>query len=93
MEQTTEPLVVRRQVEIAATPETVWELLVDPVKALRWWGVGAERPRRGSGHGLRGRGSDGRQGCRGHEEQPSHASIVRAPLRHRTFTIFKLALT
>ena len=42
MEQTTEPLVVRRQVEIAATPETVWELLVDPVKALRWWGIGAE---------------------------------------------------
>jgi uncharacterized protein YndB with AHSA1/START domain len=42
MEQTTEPLVVRRTVEIAASPETVWELLVDPVKALRWWGVGAE---------------------------------------------------
>jgi uncharacterized protein YndB with AHSA1/START domain len=42
MERTTEPLVVRRAVEIAATPETVWELLADPVKALRWWGIGAE---------------------------------------------------
>jgi uncharacterized protein YndB with AHSA1/START domain len=42
MQQTTEPLVVRRTVEIAASPETVWELLVDPVKAIRWWGIGAE---------------------------------------------------
>jgi uncharacterized protein YndB with AHSA1/START domain len=42
MEQATEPIVVRRQVEIAARPETVWELLVDPVKALRWWGMGVE---------------------------------------------------
>jgi uncharacterized protein YndB with AHSA1/START domain len=42
MEQTTEPLVVRRRVEIAASPETVWELLVDPVKALRWWGIEVE---------------------------------------------------
>ena len=41
MEQTTEPLVVRRRVEIAARPETVWELLVDQQKALRWWGIGA----------------------------------------------------
>jgi len=42
MERTTEPLVVRRAIEIDASPETVWELLVDPVKALRWWGIGAE---------------------------------------------------
>ena len=42
MEQTTEPLVVRRAIDIAAPPETVWELLVDPVKALSWWGIGAE---------------------------------------------------
>jgi uncharacterized protein YndB with AHSA1/START domain len=42
MQQTTEPLVVRKTVEIAASPETVWELLVDPVKAIRWWGIGAE---------------------------------------------------
>jgi hypothetical protein len=45
MEQAAEPLVVRRSVEIAAAPETVWELLVDPVKALRWWGIGAELDR------------------------------------------------
>jgi uncharacterized protein YndB with AHSA1/START domain len=42
MEQATAPIVVRRQVEIAASPETVWELLVDPVKLLRWWGMGAK---------------------------------------------------
>ncbi len=33
---------VRRRIEIAARPETVWELLVDPEKALRWWGIGVE---------------------------------------------------
>jgi uncharacterized protein YndB with AHSA1/START domain len=42
MMETTEPIIVQRRVEIAASPETVWELLVDPVKALRWWGIGAE---------------------------------------------------
>jgi uncharacterized protein YndB with AHSA1/START domain len=41
MEQTAEPLVVRREIEIAASPETVWGLLVDPEKALRWWGIDA----------------------------------------------------
>lgn len=38
MESTTEELVVRREVEIAARPETVWELLVDPARAVSWWG-------------------------------------------------------
>jgi uncharacterized protein YndB with AHSA1/START domain len=38
MERTTDRLEVRREIEIAASPETVWELLVDPEKALRWWG-------------------------------------------------------
>ncbi len=38
MERTTDRLEVERVVEIAASPETVWELLVDPDKALRWWG-------------------------------------------------------
>jgi uncharacterized protein YndB with AHSA1/START domain len=48
MEQTTEPLVVRREIEIAASPETVWELLTDPVKAMRWWGIDARfEPRPG----------------------------------------------
>jgi uncharacterized protein YndB with AHSA1/START domain len=39
MESTTELLVLRRELEIAASPETVWELLVDPDKALSWWGM------------------------------------------------------
>ncbi|HEY4348555.1 MAG TPA: SRPBCC domain-containing protein [Gaiellaceae bacterium] len=38
MESTTERLEIRREVEIAASPETVWELLVDPEKATAWWG-------------------------------------------------------
>jgi uncharacterized protein YndB with AHSA1/START domain len=27
---------ITRELEIAATPETVWEFLVDPEKAVRW---------------------------------------------------------
>lgn len=38
MESTTEALEVRREIEIAASPETVWELLVDPEKTITWWG-------------------------------------------------------
>ncbi len=38
MESTTEGLVVQREIEIAASPETVWGLLVDPDKAQAWWG-------------------------------------------------------
>lgn len=38
MERTTDRLEVYRELEIAASPETVWELLVDPDKAVRWWG-------------------------------------------------------
>jgi uncharacterized protein YndB with AHSA1/START domain len=43
MESTTERLTaegsaVRREIEIAASPETVWEFLVDPAKAHTWWG-------------------------------------------------------
>jgi uncharacterized protein YndB with AHSA1/START domain len=41
MESTTELLEVRRELRIAASPETVWELLVDPEKALAWWGTAA----------------------------------------------------
>ncbi len=41
MESTTELLEVRREVEIAASPETVWELLVDPEKTSTWWGRAA----------------------------------------------------
>ncbi len=39
MERTTERLEVRREVAIAASPETVWGFLVDPEKALTWWGT------------------------------------------------------
>jgi uncharacterized protein YndB with AHSA1/START domain len=38
MERTTEKVSVQREIEIGASPETVWEFLVDPEKAVRWWG-------------------------------------------------------
>jgi uncharacterized protein YndB with AHSA1/START domain len=38
MERTTERLELRRELAIAASPETVWQYLVDPEKALLWWG-------------------------------------------------------
>jgi uncharacterized protein YndB with AHSA1/START domain len=38
MERTAEQVVVEREVAIAASPETVWEFLVDPDKATRWMG-------------------------------------------------------
>ncbi len=38
MESTTEKISVEREIEIDASPETVWEFLVDPEQALRWWG-------------------------------------------------------
>ena len=45
---TTERLEVRREIEIAASPETVWELLVDPEKAPTWWGQAVDvRPAAG----------------------------------------------
>src|SRR5690348_18442610 len=37
METTTETA-VEREIEIAASPETVWEFLVDPEKMARWFG-------------------------------------------------------
>jgi uncharacterized protein YndB with AHSA1/START domain len=37
----TEPLVVRREVQIAATPATVFAFLTDPEKILRWMGTEA----------------------------------------------------
>ena len=44
MEASTETA-VRREIAIAASPETVWEFLVDPEKATRWMGqVGVLRP-------------------------------------------------
>lgn len=41
MESTTERLVVTRELVIDASPETVWEFLVDPEKIVRWKGVDA----------------------------------------------------
>ena len=38
MERTAETTSVEREITIAASPETVWEFLVDPDKARRWWG-------------------------------------------------------
>ena len=41
MESTTERLAVTRELVIDASPETVWEFLVDPEKIVRWKGVNA----------------------------------------------------
>ena len=38
MDATTESVSVEREIAIDASPETVWELLVDPVQAIRWMG-------------------------------------------------------
>jgi uncharacterized protein YndB with AHSA1/START domain len=47
MEASTETA-VRREIQIAARPETVWELLVDSEKATRWMGQSASlEPRPG----------------------------------------------
>lgn len=44
----TEPLVVRREVQIAAPPATVFAFLTDPQKILRWMGTEATvEPRTG----------------------------------------------
>jgi uncharacterized protein YndB with AHSA1/START domain len=41
VDATTEGISVERQLEIAASPETVWELLTDPGEATRWMGQSA----------------------------------------------------
>ncbi len=41
METTTEQLVYERELQIDASPETVWEFLVDPEKVARWKGLPA----------------------------------------------------
>ena len=38
MQATTETTSVEREIAIAASPETVWQFLVDPEKAVRWMG-------------------------------------------------------
>jgi uncharacterized protein YndB with AHSA1/START domain len=48
VESTTETIAVERELMIDASPETVWEFLVDPGKAVRWMGQAAElEPRPG----------------------------------------------
>jgi uncharacterized protein YndB with AHSA1/START domain len=42
VDATTETIVVERELEIDASPETVWELLTDPAEATRWMGQSAE---------------------------------------------------
>jgi uncharacterized protein YndB with AHSA1/START domain len=39
--QTSETTAIERELSIAASPQTVWEFLVDPDKATRWMGLGA----------------------------------------------------
>ena len=41
METTTETVVYERVLQIDASPETVWEFLVDPDKVARWKGLPA----------------------------------------------------
>jgi uncharacterized protein YndB with AHSA1/START domain len=41
VDATTETVSVEREITIAASPETVWELLTDPEQAGRWMGLGA----------------------------------------------------
>jgi uncharacterized protein YndB with AHSA1/START domain len=49
MDATTETTSVERTITIAASPETVWEFLVDPQKVMRWMGTDAELDPRPAG--------------------------------------------
>lgn len=42
MDAVTDTAVYERTIGIDASPETVWEFLVDPRKAMRWMGIDAE---------------------------------------------------
>ena len=41
MDSVTDGIAIEREIEIAARPETVWELLTDPDEATRWMGEAA----------------------------------------------------
>jgi uncharacterized protein YndB with AHSA1/START domain len=41
VESTTEQIAITRELVIDASPETVWEFLVDPEKIVRWKGIDA----------------------------------------------------
>ena len=49
MEATTETTSIERELAIDASPETVWEFLVDPEKATRWMGMTASLDARPGG--------------------------------------------
>lgn len=49
MASTTEGIAVVREVFVAAAPETIWQYLVDPAKAVRWMGVAASFDARAGG--------------------------------------------
>jgi uncharacterized protein YndB with AHSA1/START domain len=42
VEATSESISVERELEIAASPEAVWQLLTDPAEATRWMGQAAD---------------------------------------------------
>jgi len=42
MDATTETTLLERTISIDASPETVWEFLVDPEKLMRWKGINAD---------------------------------------------------
>jgi uncharacterized protein YndB with AHSA1/START domain len=53
MESTTETVSLERTIAIDASPETVWQFLVDPDKMLRWMGQsGSADPRPGGAYRL-----------------------------------------
>jgi uncharacterized protein YndB with AHSA1/START domain len=49
MASTTEGIAVVREVMIAASPETIWQFLVEPSEAVRWMGVTASLDPRAGG--------------------------------------------
>jgi uncharacterized protein YndB with AHSA1/START domain len=42
MDTATDTAVYERTIAIDASPETVWEFFVDPIKLMRWMGIDAE---------------------------------------------------
>jgi uncharacterized protein YndB with AHSA1/START domain len=53
METTTDPTTIAREIAIEASPETVWQFLVDPDKMTRWMGqVASLDPRPGGEYRL-----------------------------------------
>lgn len=49
MTSTTESATLQRELQIEASPETVWEFLVDPQKMVRWMGLEASLDARPGG--------------------------------------------